>query len=95
LAFHNDWLPPPQHENNKRDQDFDYSRHYLYDMAQDKQDFPRSRHIGPQDNSDSWLPFFIHPHITHHVSLKGILHKAIMDVKLTKEEVEEIDPNAL
>jgi len=31
----------------------------------------------------------------HHVSLKGILHKAITDVKLIKEEVKAIDPTAL
>jgi len=39
--------------------------------------------------------FFIHPQITHHVLLKGILQEAIMDVKLTKDEVEAIDPKAL
>ncbi len=39
--------------------------------------------------------FFIHPQITHHVSLKGILQEAITDVKLTKAEVEAIDPQAL
>ncbi len=39
--------------------------------------------------------FFLHPQITHHVSLKGILQEAITDVKLTKDEVEAIDPDAL
>jgi len=39
--------------------------------------------------------FFLHPQVTHHVSLKGILHKAITDVKHSKAEVEVIDPNAL
>jgi len=39
--------------------------------------------------------FFIHPQITHHVLLKGILQEAITDVKLTKDEVEAIDLKAL
>jgi len=39
--------------------------------------------------------FFIHPQITHHVSLKGILQEGTTDVKLTKEEVKVIDPTAL
>jgi len=39
--------------------------------------------------------FFIHPQITHHVSLKGILHEVITDVKLTKDEIEAIDLKAL
>jgi len=39
--------------------------------------------------------FFIHPQITHHVSLKGILQEAITDIKLSWEEVEDINLNAL
>jgi len=38
--------------------------------------------------------FFLHPHMTHHVSLKGIIREALTDIKISKEEVEEIDPNA-
>jgi len=39
--------------------------------------------------------FFLHPQITHHVLLKGILQEAIMDVKLTKDEAKAINPTAL
>ncbi len=38
--------------------------------------------------------FFLHPHMTHHVSLKGILREALTDISISQEEVEEIDPNA-
>jgi len=39
--------------------------------------------------------FFIHLQVTHHVLLKGILQEAITNVKLSKNEVEAIDPDAL
>ena len=38
--------------------------------------------------------FFLHPHMTHHVSLKGIIREALTNIKLSQEEVEEINPNA-
>jgi len=33
--------------------------------------------------------FLLHPNMTYHVSLKGILHKAITDIKISKEERKE------
>jgi len=38
--------------------------------------------------------FFLHPNMTHHVSLKGTISEALKVVTITKEEVEEIDPSA-
>jgi len=37
--------------------------------------------------------FFLHLHMMHYISLKGIICKALTDIKTSKEEVEEIDPN--
>jgi len=39
--------------------------------------------------------FYLHPQMTHHTSCKGILQEAIYDVKLTRDEVLAIDPDAL
>jgi len=39
--------------------------------------------------------FFLHPQMTHHTSCKGILQEALADIKLTKDELTTIDPNAL
>jgi len=38
--------------------------------------------------------FFLHPNMTHHVSLKGTISEALNAVTIMKEEVEEIDPTA-
>jgi len=32
--------------------------------------------------------------MTHHVSLKGIICEALTNIKISKEEVKESDPNA-
>jgi len=39
--------------------------------------------------------FFLHPHMTHHVLLKGIIREALTDISISKEEVEEIDLNTV
>jgi len=39
--------------------------------------------------------FFLHPQMMHHTSCKGILQEALFDVKLTRDEVIAIDPDAL
>jgi len=39
--------------------------------------------------------FFIHPQMTHHTSCKGNIEEALAEVKLTKDELTAIDPNAL
>jgi len=39
--------------------------------------------------------FFLHPQMTHHTSCKGIIQEALAEIKLTKDELMTIDPNAL
>jgi len=39
--------------------------------------------------------FFVHPQMTHHTSCKGIIQEALLDVKISHEELLSIDPNAL
>jgi len=39
--------------------------------------------------------FFVHPQMTHHTSCKGIIQEALSDVKISREELLTIDPNAL
>ena len=39
--------------------------------------------------------FFLHPNMTHHVSLKGNLCEALMEARISQDKIEDIDPNAV
>jgi len=39
--------------------------------------------------------FFLNPQMTHHTSCKGIIQETLTEIKLTKEELIAINPNAL
>jgi len=39
--------------------------------------------------------FFLHPNMTHHVSLKGNLREALTEIRISKDKIEDIHPNAI